>query len=293
MSKPLRLPPGIHYDVPAAAYHADPCEKPSLSSSIAKVILEKTPKHAWIAHPRLNPDFKPPAAPKFNLGSVVHELMLGKGLGFDIVLADDYRTKAAQASRQKILDNGQIPVLGAQAYQAETIADFAIDILNEMGIHLADNRNEAVLIWDMHGLPCRAMVDSIDEKTNNIYDIKTTAGGLPDYALMRTIVNFGYDLSAAFYIKGMTALFPELAGRFVFKWIFVETEEPYEIRVIEADATTLHFGDRKAHGAFEKWRVCMANNEWPGWPRVVTKSVYPAWAESAWLEREMEEAGIE
>jgi PDDEXK-like domain of unknown function (DUF3799) len=302
MSVPLRLPPGIHYDIPAAAYHADPCEKPSLSSSIAKVILGKTPKHAWIEHPRLNPDYAARKArrdkkngDKFDIGSVVHELLLGRGGGLEIIDAEDFRTKDARQRRDDARMAGLTPILAHQYAEAQQIANSATGGLKEMGIDLADNRNhnETVIVWDMHGLPCRSMIDSFGPDPTQIWDIKTTNTGLSEAAISRAIVNNGYDLSAAFYLKGMAALFPHLAGRLVFRWIFVETEEPYEIRVVEADATTLHFGDRKANAALEKWCVCMANNEWPGWPRVVTKSVYPAWAENSWLERELEEAGVE
>ena len=38
---------GIHYNVPEAAYHADPCEAPSLSSGIARTLLTRSTLHAW------------------------------------------------------------------------------------------------------------------------------------------------------------------------------------------------------------------------------------------------------
>ena len=42
------LEPGIH-NLSAEVYHADPCVKPSLSSSIANVLLQQSPLHAWMA----------------------------------------------------------------------------------------------------------------------------------------------------------------------------------------------------------------------------------------------------
>jgi hypothetical protein len=73
---------GLHPAISADAYHADPAPAPSLSSSIAKTILHQTPRHAWFEHPRLNPNFEPKDDSKFDLGSVAHELLLGKGAGF-------------------------------------------------------------------------------------------------------------------------------------------------------------------------------------------------------------------
>lgn len=45
---------GVH-DLDESTYHADPCAAPSLSSSIAKVLLFKSPLHARYCHPKLNP----------------------------------------------------------------------------------------------------------------------------------------------------------------------------------------------------------------------------------------------
>lgn len=289
----LPLPVGIHYATTPAEYHADPCERPSLSSSVAKILLEKTPRHAWTAHPRLNPNFSPKQESKFDLGSAVHELMLGKGPGYTVIEAANYNGKDAQQARQKARESGTVPLLADQFRQAVGIAKEALDALAGMDVHLQDYRNEGVLIWEDHGMFCRAMLDSIGAGIHQIWDIKTTSAGLSEFAIARHIVNFGYDLSAAFYIKGYETLFKELAGRIEFRWIFVETEPPYEIRVIDADATTLEFGRRKAEAAMYMWTSCMASDHWPGYPRGVGKITYPSWAENAWLEREMAEAGIE
>lgn len=293
IEKAKRLPVGIHYNVPAARYHADPCERPSLSSSIAKILIEKTPRHAWYAHPRLNPDFVPGDDSKFNLGSAVHELMLGKGAGYTIVKAADYRGKDAQAARQRAREEGRIPLLHEQYLQAVGIANEASHNLAQIDVQLEGYRNEGVLVWEHHGLPCRAMVDSIGRGVHQIWDIKTTVSGLSDSAIARSIVNYGYDLSAAFYIKGLEAVLPELVGRVEFRWIFVETEPPYELRVIEADPITLEFGKRKAEAAMLQWAACMSSDVWPGWPRGIGRITYPSWAESAWLEKEMQQAGVD
>ncbi|WP_242401117.1 hypothetical protein [Acetobacter okinawensis] len=47
--------PGI-YDLPEAQYHADPCPTPSLSNSVARILLDESPMHAHFSHPRLNPE---------------------------------------------------------------------------------------------------------------------------------------------------------------------------------------------------------------------------------------------
>ena len=45
--------PGLYPNVTAKDYHADCCESVSLNSTIAKILVSQSPKHAWLKHPRL------------------------------------------------------------------------------------------------------------------------------------------------------------------------------------------------------------------------------------------------
>ena len=47
--------PGIYADFPVADYFADPTPEPSLTQTLAKLLLERAPIHAKYAHPRLTP----------------------------------------------------------------------------------------------------------------------------------------------------------------------------------------------------------------------------------------------
>jgi hypothetical protein len=290
MTGPLRLPPGIHTNVRAADYHADPCEEPSLSSSIAKIILRDTPRHAWHAHPRLNPGFEPKDDSKFNVGSVAHELILGRGGGFDVLDYDDWRKKEAQEKRDASWSAGRTPILAHQYADAEAIYSRIWSDLprnHDVFMDWTSGDSEVVLIWhDIGGALCRAMLDRVTP-AGVIYDVKCTDAGLSDAQIARQIVNMGYDLSAGMYVRGLSQLRPELAGRIRYVWLMVETSEPYEFRLIEADGATLAMGDRKTALAIEKWRRCIEAASWPGYPPEISRLPYPGWAESSWLEREL------
>lgn len=281
---------GVHDDVPAAQYHADPCKSPSLSSSIAKVLLDRTPRHAWHAHPRLNPNWEPEENSKFDLGTVAHAIILGRGAKYEIIDAQDWRTKAAQSARDEARANGKTPILRSQFDSAGIMADEALDHLahvKEARLMFAEGAAERVLIWRDGDAMCRCMIDWHGPTPTDVWDIKTTDVSLSDNALARLIVNLGYDLSAAFYLRGLTALFPELAGRFKWRWIFCETSEPFEVRVIEPSAEMLAMGDRKAALAIAKWSRCIKDNNWPGYAPAITRLEAPSWATDRQLEREM------
>ena len=104
--------PGV-YEIPADAYHADPTIEPSLSASVANVILSHSPLHAWAKHPRLNPDFEPEEKPQFDLGSAAHNMVLRQNFWREeiaVVEAQDWKTKAAKEARETARAAGRHPV---------------------------------------------------------------------------------------------------------------------------------------------------------------------------------------
>ncbi len=290
MSVIAPLGPGLHLDIPAARYHEDPCATPSLSSSIAETIVVRTPRHAWFAHPRLNPDFETDEGnAAMALGSVAHELILGRGGGIEIVDADDWRTKAAKEARQAATDAGRTAVLSGTMADAERIRDAAVAELRARPdcANFFDNgaRSEVVGIWhDIGGALCRMMIDRLTP-AGTIYDLKVSGRGLDDRALANSMED-GYGLRAAFYLRGAAALHPEMAGRLRYRWIFVESKPPHAVRVVTADARTLALGDRTAALGIEKWRRCLATGDWPSYPRQVETVGVADWTEKRVMDRE-------
>lgn len=243
-----------------------------------------------MAHPRLNPNFEREDDKKFDLGTVAHRLILGKGADYVAAPFADWRKKAAQMFREQAIGTGATPILEEQLASARAMATEVYKRLDDVGVRLQDAAPEVVFIWREGDAWMRSMLDAFDRKSGIIYDVKTTEGGLSDGAIQRQIVNLGYDTSAGFYMRGVSAVFPELAGRLRFRWIFVEAREPHEVRVIEADPMTLAIGERKADFAIRKWQHCMATGDWPGYPPRIDTVEYAPWAEAAWLNKEIADA---
>ena len=127
---------GIH-DVSESEYHRDPAPEPSLSSSLAKLILTRSPLHAWTQSPRLNPDFRPIEKDAFDLGRAFHTMMLGKGAPIEVVDAENWATKAAKEQRELIRLTGRTPMLAAQYEAVETMVDAARhQLLDGFGIRV-------------------------------------------------------------------------------------------------------------------------------------------------------------
>lgn len=94
------LGPDIH-DISVEEYHADPCAAPSLSSTLAGLLLNRSPRHAWTAHPRLNPEHQSKDSKTFDIGRAAHRAVLGKGGDFiaypDRVLAKNGAASTSEA----------------------------------------------------------------------------------------------------------------------------------------------------------------------------------------------------
>jgi hypothetical protein len=170
-------------EVTDAAYHADPCASPSLSSSIAHILVTQSPRHGWLAHPRLGGQQRA-STPQMDEGSILHKLLLGKGAQFEMVMADDWRTNAAKASRAEILEAGRIPILAhkfeALKAAAERIAKnaayqgFPIKGDAEVAIEFvdcADRKREREVL-------CRCRIDMI-AAGHVLLDVKKVATAIP------------------------------------------------------------------------------------------------------------------
>ena len=122
-----RVPGPGFYRMPAALYHADPAPEPSLSASIANMLVDETALHAWHSHPRLNPRHQGrDANAAMDKGSVAHEVVLRKGGGIAVLDFKDWRTNAARAARDAARAKGLTPVL---AKTAEEVRDIASSVL--------------------------------------------------------------------------------------------------------------------------------------------------------------------
>jgi len=153
--------PGI-YDISADAYHADPVIEPSLSSSIAHVLLSSSPSHAWQEHPRLNPAFEAEDEPKFDLGTAAHGLILQGDSGVTVIEADDWRTKAAREARDAARAAGKTPLLAKHWDDVEQMADAVerqLDAFRDPPRPLSDGLPERTLVWREGSIWCRVRLD--------------------------------------------------------------------------------------------------------------------------------------
>jgi hypothetical protein len=107
---------------------------------------------------------------------------------------------------------------------------------NALGLYynFSSNSNEYVLLDHENGLRCK--IDSYDYLRNTIYDIKTCQSAKFE-DVIKDIFNYKYHWQSKFYID----LINRYSGtqQTMFKFIFIEKQEPYSIIEVELDGEIL------------------------------------------------------
>lgn len=270
----------LRLDVDETAYHLDPCESPSLSSSVAKVLLSKSPMHAHHVHPKLG-NGEREHKDAWDLGSLAHKLVLGKGRAIAVIDADDYRSKAAQTARDEARGAGQIPAL-RKVYDNACVAAEAITArLGEMGVVLS-GESEVPIAWQErsnHGpIWCRGLIDHIvfDGDRAIVYDLKTARSAHPASAA-RAILQYSYNVQQAAYTSGVSRVWPQVGGRVDFVFLFAEMVAPFGVTPGRIDDVLREHGEEGWTRAVCDFGASLTSGQWPGYTSSIVTLEAPGW----------------
>jgi len=286
--------PGV-YEMSNDDYHADPCVEPSLSASTAFTLISRSPRHAWLQHPRLNPKFEPEEKATFDLGELAHTLLLRDERAIHVIDAADFKTKDAREQRDQARKDGKIPVLKAKLDEVKAMVAAAraqCAAHEEAPWLFTAGQPEQTLIWPEKVVDavvwCRVRLDwlpQLDSFPQHIFpDYKTTGSvALPDEWGRRTLFDLGNDVRAAFYLRGIRAVLK--LDRPQYRFVVQETEPPYALSVMALLPHALEVADAKVEYAIRLWAWCRAKNYWPGYYRQTAYLDSPPWHEQQWLHR--------
>ncbi len=295
--------PGIYPDIASADYFADPCEGPSLTQSLAKVLIEQSPAHARDQHPRLReaalaedePVEKYIAAQA--IGNAAHMLMIRRGKEIEIADFDSWRTKEARTFREDAEQAGKTPILIKHFETATHMVNAARTQMINRGCEEAftegQGNGEVCIAWCEDGLWFRSLIDWLPTDHRILYDYKTSGMSCAPHGLGRMMMDAGWDIQAAMHERGLNILDPVNAGRRKFRFVAQENEPPYALVVCELTEAVMTMGRKKLEYAIRLWRMCMKSGAWPLYPPEIFRPEYPAWGESQWLAREIHEAAAE
>jgi hypothetical protein len=270
------MTPGI-YTIPASEYHADPCESPSLSNSIAQILLSKSAAHAWQAHPRLNPHYRPDNDPKFDIGTAAHALLLeGSAAKIVVVEADDWRTKAAKEMRDHANANGMTAILAKHNVALNQMVEAAKRFVasSEIAGIFERGKPEQTAIWkEPSGIWCRSRMDWLTDDYSIILDYKTTEDASPE-VFSRQLVRMGYHIQDAFYTRGIAVL-ADKRPEFIF--LVQETSPPFACSLAGCSALLGEIARVQAALAIALWKASIESNNWPSYEGRIAWADAPAW----------------
>jgi exodeoxyribonuclease VIII len=278
--------PGWYRDVSNTDYHRGS----GTSSTTIKKYIDSNQE--VIDYERQHPK---PSSDAMEKGSALHVLVLEPEKASDeiaVMPSLNLRTNASKEAKAIfLLENEGKIILKPEDYdKAAAMADrvkshpFASALLD-------GSINESSVYWwyncmdpddqEEYKIFLKVRPDALSPAHNAIIDLKSTADA--SYSgFAKTIVNFGYHLSAAMYAEGVNQCKPLLKetgciayNHFVF--IAVESEPPYSVAVYELPATAMDHGRtlyRQALYRLHKFRQA----DWKGYPLEIREIELPPWA---------------
>ncbi len=284
----LRLGAGI-YDLLTEEYHGDPAAEPSLSASLAKIQIAKSPRHAWEEHPRLNPNYEREDLMKFRVGSAFHSTLLGKGAPIAEFSHNGWRTNAAKADRDAALAEGYIPLLTDAAAKVRAMASAAYSQMRgreELAYAMAGGQPEKVYIWQEETkfgpIFCRMMVDWTPHSGRYFVDWKTTGVGAFNDWGQKTMWDTGCDIQDAFYRRGFKAHGMDFDACL---FAVIEDSEPHAMMTHRVDHEAQEEADKEVEWAINNFAMCLHSKHWPMYPLALAWQAKPAWRVNRHAER--------
>jgi PDDEXK-like uncharacterized protein DUF3799 len=235
---PRSIHPGIYFDFPRAEYD----NIPALSCTALKKWIECADFPSRFAK-WLKDRWTEPPTEALLIGSAL-DCMLLDANSFDrcfAVVPEDAPTRPSKRTRnakkpaassleaieywdkfseaaegKQILSAGQY---GAAVRMKQSLAEA------ECAAGIFDYCRKAVIVAELFGFPCKCEIDLFLEKSEHLWDLKSSRAVAPESAFARACLELGYDCQATFYLlMAQAAGFP---NKKIFNFVAVENEEPW------------------------------------------------------------------
>ena len=244
--------PGIYDGMSDAAYHSGD----GLSSTGAKTLLDCPAQYAY---DREHPTYRD----TFDHGHVIHELILGRGSGF-VVVDGSRNSKAVKERVEEVRAEGKVPIKSDDLATARAIAD-AVHQHPEIGpIFKTGAAEQSVYATDPEtGVLLRCRPDWLTETRDGrpvCVDVKSTAGDTHPWRLGKTISDYGYHISAAFYTDVLTLA--DITDP-LFLLLFVSKTGHVEPRAVTLPPSAIARGQELTRRAIDTYHQCTTAGEWP------------------------------
>jgi hypothetical protein len=294
------MKPGFH-SLTKSQYFADPCPKPSLTASIAHLLVTECPSKAWAAHPK-GLGLRDDPTEAMERGSAVEQLL---GIGDTDLVSLPHQLPDAKGN---LVDtNDALHLRSAKEWKADAersgkqvVKRSDLENWTKAAAEIKANlwkryrfefkgRPQRTIIWESNGVWCRGKLDHEDVPL--IDDLKICETANPD-AFAYKLDKFGYDIQSAAYLDGVATILPEYAGLLALRFIVCEPHPPYEVVMYRPDGEARALGDLKWSRAKKIWGDCLDSGDFYGYARenqILETSVKP-WSVAKAMEDQQDEA---
>lgn len=229
---------------------------------------------------------KPPTA-SMEFGTIAHGLVLGGGRPVRVIVADSWRTRAAQEAQADAIAHGEVPVLNDDWQRAQDIAA-AVRGHPLAGALLDGGDAEQAIFWQCpeFGIWKYGRLDYLRwiRDAPAVVDLKTCQCAA-DEEITRAVAKYHYYMQDPFYREGVeqvTGAYPD------FFFVFVQTQQPYLVNVVRLRDSDVELGRQRCRLAAEIYRDCAASGKWPGYrDDGIGEIALPRWQERQ-IESEIE-----
>lgn len=278
---------GIYSNLDAGHYHSRLTPEPSLSSSMARTLVNECPAMLH-ASSYLNPAHKREERAHFDIGQAVHLLYLETEKFSEsvcVIEADDWRRKEVQQQRDEARAAGKIPLLTKTADEIVSMRSALLSHPIAGKAFAGEGHSELSLVWKdtETGVWLKARPDWTPASFGFLVDLKTSTTANPsDFA--RKAYCLGYHMQAAWYLDAVEAITGEKPRQF---WFVVQDKSfPFLCSVATFDDDAIAAGRALNRAAVRKFADCVEKDEWPGYRQETTPEkdtafilALPSWAQ--------------
>jgi hypothetical protein len=240
-----------------------------LSPSDASILCTKTPLHCWQNKRQLGGGARK-ETDALNDGKILETLIFGQGMSFEVHDVPDWKSAHAKGLKQSSILKGLVPIKQSDYAEYADMAMRMLTNIHKAGVMFSGGEFQKEIRWTKETVngpvECHAFLDYLILGPDYyiIYDLKCVADADNDSA-GRAMTNYGWDIQAAAEIEGVETVYPQLAGRGIFRDVFCEKSAPFACNVPELSGGFHALGKRKWDRAAGIWARCLRDNDWPGY----------------------------
>ena len=241
----------------------------AFSSGMAHTILTRSCLHAWLES-AWNPNRVADNNNESDAGTIAHAAILEGNFDFVTVIdpqehpaektgniPNGWTNNSIRGARDNARASGFTPILKQDMPAIEAMVDTARSFIARSALAgvFDTGAPEVTVTWQDGSILCKARPDWLNDDI--CLHVKTTKGSVNPQSFERLAINMGYDISLAFYDRGIER------KRHVI--LAIEQNAPWACKLFELSVAQQEISARKVERAINAWSACQKSGVYPSY----------------------------